>query len=207
MGTRGFVGYIHQNKVQGWYNQSDSYPSRLGQAVLECYCKYSWNQLKNFFLNLLTFSSSEQDISTADPFQIDWTKDRLNLRNGEDFYKNGLYCEYSYIFDLDCPEKKLLLFSGFGTGPSKGYEDWYYASGWEKMGTKKYYMVFEGALRGELPLIMAEGHMSLIYKNCPYDPEEEPETADQWLNDLRTALHGSLEELPLLIGGGSNNIG
>ena len=134
MSTRGFVGYKLNGKIKGWYNHFDSYPDGLGTTLLEqVYCKYSWDEIKAFFKRLKLV---KQQGSGGDPiyeahksvYDEDWRTASVTLEDGSEFIRDGLFCEYSYVFDLDSLVKKLLLFKGFGKGPSKGYEDYFFQS-------------------------------------------------------------------------------
>lgn len=169
MSTRGFIGYKHNNEIHGWYNHSDSYPSYLGEEILKnVYCKYTWKQIKDFFLNKLKLINQEGS-DGSDPvyaahkniLEQDWTeKGPFNLEDGLEFYKDGLFCEYSYIFDLDSKKKKLMFFKGFGKRPCKNYEDWFYTSD----NSEKFYITPKGTLTGEHTILEARIKMYGIYK-------------------------------------------
>lgn len=132
MGTRGFVGYKKGDEIKGWYNQFDSYPDYLGQNIIEVTFTMNQEQIKDFFLNRLTLVEDDPDNTLygnhKTMYDQPWNKGKYTLQDGENFYKDALFCEYSYIFDLDAKEKTLLLFKGFGKKPSKGYENWVYKS-------------------------------------------------------------------------------
>jgi hypothetical protein len=153
MSTRGFVGYRYKGKIHGWYNHSDSYPDGLGRDVLEKFMKHTRSQLSTFFLKHLSLETIERGpfdagggskcLESRDVMDAAWDgKGIIRVEDGGEFYKDGLYCEYSYIFDLDAPKKTLLLFSGFGRKPSKGYEDWFEDGAPERAGgrPKRFYV-------------------------------------------------------------------
>lgn len=129
MSTRGFVGYRHKGVVKGWYNHCDSYPRELGKNLLEKTFNLSQEQLRNFFLKRILWvgENDPQIISRTDLWNQNWGKKtgKLRLVDAGEFYKDGVFCEYSYIFDLDAETPTLLLFTGFGRKPSKGYETWF----------------------------------------------------------------------------------
>lgn len=182
MSTRGFVGFIHNGEIKGWYNHYDSFPGGLGYDVLKTvYCKYSWETIKDFLINRTTFDDKKHH---CEVLTCDWEKDHVTLQQSKDFYKNGLFCEYAYIFDLDSPKKKLRLFKGFGKKPDKSRPDWYHQSS-QFLNGEKYYVNQKGIITGELPLIIADATMTLKYK---YNKE------------LRQALTLPKKELPILIG-------
>jgi hypothetical protein len=149
MSTRGFVGYMKGGRVRGFFNHWDSYCSGLGQDVIKVYNKYSWKQIKDFFLKNWEIITPEQfdfmivheketnlkksqylkleygsktkyEYNERAIFEMDWTKKIKWHEDDESFYKDAVFCEYSYIFDLDSPKKKLRVFTGFGKKPSKG---------------------------------------------------------------------------------------
>jgi hypothetical protein len=59
-------------------------------------------------------------------FEMDWQFDRPVMQDGGNFYKNGLFCEWSYIFDFD--HRSLKVYRGFGKAPDRGKKDWCYRS-------------------------------------------------------------------------------
>ena len=180
MSTRGFVGYKLNGKIKGWYNHSDSYPDGLGLTLLEqVYCKYSWDEIKAFFKRLKLVKQHKgggDSIYEAHKSVYDenWRTASVTLQDGSEFIKDGLFCEYGYVFDLDSLVKKLLLFEGFGKGPSKGYEDYFFQSKAykvqkldgkvEEVPAEKHYEVYKGMIRGELTLEAAQAKMARVYK-------------------------------------------
>lgn len=129
MSTRGYVGFIHRGKVQGWFNHWDSYPTALGRVVVTFFQKYTQEELRTLFLKRIKWvkDGTEDDTplqkNSEGMLNVDWTKPVRAVKDSE-FYKDPIFCEYTYIFNLDSKEKELLLFKGFGTRPSKGYESW-----------------------------------------------------------------------------------
>jgi len=149
MSTRGFVGYKKDGVIKGWYNHSDSYPGYLGTIILEILLKYQWTTIKNFFKRLKLVDQREGGgdpiyESHKDVYDLNWQKASAVLQDASGFIKDGLYCEYAYVFDLDSTSKRLMLFTGFCTEPSKGYEDYYY-----ECSSGKSYVNYVGALEGK----------------------------------------------------------
>jgi len=165
-------------RVRGFFNHWDSYPEGLGKQVISVYQKYTQAQIRAFFLKNLTLidagdfnamvahekivnkknspylhlqydSKTEYEYNERAIFNIDWTKPFIWHEDKEDFYKDAIFCEYSYIFDLDSPIKRLLIFTGFGKKPSKGYADWRIESSSGK--THYVYMQYRGSLKGTYP--------------------------------------------------------
>ena len=203
MSTRGFVGYKHNGKILGWYNSSDSYPGGLGKEIIEKTQNLSQDQIKDFFLNRVTFVEAddskfrEEYDNHKSVWELDWTTESTRLQDGGEFYKDGLFCEYSYIFDLDDTKKKsLLLFKGFGKKPAKGYEDWFEESSAD--GTK-FYVVPCGSL--EYKPTIEETYAWLIVLVESKESDEKERTAAKVLKKILTSKK---ENLPILIGDVAN---
>lgn len=129
MGTRGFVGYMDEKaKIRGWYNHFDSYPEGLGSQVVAKLAGMNTHQIKEFFTMKLSLVKDEEAYQNhKDILDRDWTEDtKFIIQDGKDFYKDGLFCEYSYIYDIKTNE--LMCFKGFGETPTKGLEKWNYKS-------------------------------------------------------------------------------
>jgi len=159
MSTRGYVGCIHKGKIRGWFNHWDSYPSSLGKVVLECFKKHTQAQIREFFLENLNPipEAQESDVplqARSDGLlKVDWSK-KTKVVLDPHFYKDGLFCEYTYLFNLDPEDKELLLFKGFGKKPSKGYEDWF-TKGHEKK-DQRFYNTFQGTITAQTKKPMEE---------------------------------------------------
>jgi hypothetical protein len=129
MSTRGFVGFKYKNKIKGWYNHYDSYPNGgLGDDIIKKIKKHSRDELFKFFFNKIKFSKNEKNYDNHKSIMDEeWNAEKKYcLEDGKEFYKDGLFCEFAYIFDFD--NNKLGLYKGFGNRPTKGFEDWYYGN-------------------------------------------------------------------------------
>ena len=173
---------MKDGKVRGWFNHYDSYAGGMGKNVISVYQKYTQAQIRAFFLKNLTLidagdfdamtahekivnkkkspylhlqhgSKTEYEYNERAIYGADWTRPWTWHEDKENFYKDAIFCEYSYIFDLDSKEKRLLVFTGFGKKPSKGYEDWRVeSSNSPGPGLKHYvYMQYCGSLKGPYP--------------------------------------------------------
>lgn len=186
MSTRGFVGYKHKGKIRGWYNHSDSYPSGLGVGILErVYNLYTWQVIRDFFLKKLVLIDEDENqeayFNHRSILEHDWaSKKKITLADGGEFYKDGLFCEYAYIFDLDSDEKTLMLFAGFGKKASRGYKDWFYTN----HDKTKYYVNLKGCITGVYDLEI----LVLMLYAAHYDPK------------IYKILGAKKEELPTWIG-------
>lgn len=138
MGTRGAVGFRSnmQDKVQ--YNHFDSYPSGLGQEVLQFLQSSNIAHLKEISENIVlvykNIKPTEKqikecakwtDLSVSEQSTSDWYcllrqaqgnfdayKDGLKyMLSGESFLLDSLFCEYAYIINTD--EGVLEFYSGF----------------------------------------------------------------------------------------------
>jgi len=136
MSTRAFVGYKYRKqKPKGWYSHSDGYPSYLGDEVLQKANAHTEKQLLAFFKRIKWVKENENREAYDNHksiFDEDWNVFNPVLVSGGEFYKDGLFCEYAYIFNLD--NDTLEFYTGFGTEPTTGLEKWFYESG----GTKYY---------------------------------------------------------------------
>ena len=140
MSTRGFVGYrLNKKAPKGFYNHSDSYPSCLGDAVVEKAMTHSRDELLAFFKRI-KFIKNDQDAyeNHKEVFELDWSKDSTTLEDGGTFYKDGLFAEWSYIFNFD--NNTLEVYKGFGKEPTKGLEKWYEETVYPGEKAKRYYV-------------------------------------------------------------------
>lgn len=138
MGTRNLTSVIYQEKTRvAQYGQWDGYPEGQGKTVLEFLKTFNPDKFKEQLLKIRWITSEEADKINKDK---DWTtkyphlsRDRganiLNLIHSEstkidflvdssEFIKDGLFCEWAYIIDLD--KNTLDVYSG-STKPIKTY--------------------------------------------------------------------------------------
>lgn len=138
MGTRGAVGFRVNKEDKVTYNHYDSYPSGLGQEVLEFIQSNTIESLKSAAENIQLIDmevkpTKEQikickpwtDLSVSNQSTDDWycltrlAQGNLNayvnglpyMNDGASFLLDSLFCEYAYIINLDT--KKLEFYSGF----------------------------------------------------------------------------------------------
>lgn len=125
MSTRGTFGFkrtadeLNRDDVFVVYSGSDSYYSGLGLEMLQMYLSLSQEQLINIFNNI---DWTDQDLDDSD-YQYDSElshifnpdRKRVTLLNKNEFFNNGLFCEYSYLYNLetDCLE----IYKGFFRKP------------------------------------------------------------------------------------------
>ena len=144
MSTRGFIGFKHNKKApKGFYNHSDSYPSGLGEEIVSKAMEHDRDTLLAFFKRIKFVDQNEgggDAIYEAHKsvMDVDWTKDSITLQDGGDFYKDGLFCEWAYIFNFD--NNTLEVYKGFGEKPTKGLEKWCYKTEYDGRDNKTYYV-------------------------------------------------------------------
>ena len=142
MGTRGAVGFRIHKEDKVTYNHSDSYPSGLGQDVLDFIKTNSLEDIKRAAHNLMVIDGETEptlnqikecakwtDTSVSNQSLKDWycllrkAQGNLNsyidglkyMNDGRDFLLDSLFCEYAYIINLDTQE--LEFYSGFNRLP------------------------------------------------------------------------------------------
>lgn len=140
MGTRGFVGYKKNGEIKGWYNHYDSYISYLGKLIQDKIDLHGIDRVVEYITNNIDFADNKPNDGDVfyenhrNVWERDWgSDDPIILYDGGDFYKDGLFCEYCYIFDLD--KSSIFVYKGFGDNPDPEIPDWYYNDV-----DKKYYM-------------------------------------------------------------------
>ena len=190
MSTRGFIGYRYDGVIRGTFNHWDSYLDVCGNDMLDRYCALSQEQLRTFFLKCLSFNADGAADGGAFLREAQWdvlVKDMgtLVVKEDSEFLKDGLFCEYGYVFDLDSKKKRLMFFDGFGKKPSKGYKDYFY-EGDAPGAPKYYYQKYVGAISGDLDKEVASYKMYMLYA---------PSHIKKF---LREAARVPLEEVPLL---------
>ncbi len=149
MGTRGFVGFKKDGEIKGWYNHYDSYPSYMGRLVVEQLSSMTPEKRIHFFENVLKIHPvDDKDSYYANHKKVmdhPWNEmESFDLQSGDQFYKDGLFCEYAYIYNLNTHE--LELYSGFcKSADVKEREDWFSESS-----GKRYYVNSVGSLPMDL---------------------------------------------------------
>ncbi len=135
MGTRGLIGYRHNNVLKGTYNHSDSYLDGLGQEIIDLTRDIVVNSALVEFKEKLTSvrwvngddkptteeiakyrefydggvgSKTPEDwycllrhAQYIDGIRAIWSGTLDVLIDNTDFLKDGLFCEYAYIFNFD----------------------------------------------------------------------------------------------------------
>ena len=110
MSTRGAIG-IRKNGIDKiGFNNYDSYPSGLGNKVLNYIRNNTIDQLSTMFDYILLDNNSKN---------CAWNKNGFStsFRDSSRFLNNSLFCEYAYIINLDTQE--LEVYIGFNKNPNE----------------------------------------------------------------------------------------
>jgi hypothetical protein len=167
MGTRGILGFRYKRKDYMTYNHWDSYPSGLGNRVVEWARDHGgdWDSVKEKVERMVDVSDrqptaeevkkfshlADLDVSTNDPCEwyvllrhaqgdLDFILEAGVFENQLDFIRDSLFCEWAYIINLD--NMTLEIYEGFQDKPhSKGRYSKLEPSGFSSMreGHKTYY--------------------------------------------------------------------
>ena len=135
MGTRGCVAFQHEGEIVGWYNHFDSYPDGLGADVLDKIKQHDNETLLKALQSINFINQNDDDAEDFYEnhkviFEMDWVKEligsykQFTLQDGTSFLKDGLFCEWAYIFNFD--EGTLEVRSGFARFPDEKHPDWFY---------------------------------------------------------------------------------
>ena len=103
MSTRGAIGIRFNGTDKVAYNHYDSYPTGLGQELL------NWLKCKTIYDIECEFDSiSFADVHISTPFDDGFVSE---FRDAVEFLYDSLFCEYAYIINLDT--KTLEFYKGF----------------------------------------------------------------------------------------------
>lgn len=138
MGTRGAVGFRTNKQDKITYNHFDSYPSGLGQDVLDFIRRHSLEEIKTAAQNIQliqknSIPTEEQirecmpwtNLSVSNQSTSDWycllreAQGNLDayidglkyMTDNQSFLLDSLFCEYAYIINVDT--NQLEFYSGF----------------------------------------------------------------------------------------------
>lgn len=71
MGTRGLIGFIHKGRRRATYNQWDSYPSGLGDAIIKFILSLNDEQLEEMRIKVEHVSPSHLALGRLSRFNPD----------------------------------------------------------------------------------------------------------------------------------------
>ena len=127
MGTRGAYGFTYTDpktketiiKVQ--YCHFDTYPSGLGKDFIEAVYETLWNEeVVNRIKNIKLLEDTEDNYFKLRDYQGDVKAllkgDIDEMIDNKEFLYDSLFCEYAYIFNLDC--NVLEFYIGFNKDPN-----------------------------------------------------------------------------------------
>ncbi len=130
MSTRGVIGFRKNKKDKLAYNQCDSYPSSLGEAVLKV-CKrtsvevfnQAYDRIKFVTKKTLTPEVKNRLVEAEGKLEayVEGTDTQNALEfmaKDNDFIKASLFCEWGYIVNLD--NNTLEVWTGYQKEPTVG---------------------------------------------------------------------------------------
>ena len=108
MSTRGALGFYKDGKEKIGYNHWDSYPSGLGQTVLNFLKGKTIDELKKF-CDEIKLTGKNNALNDEEEFNSEF-------EDSKDFLADSLFCEYAYIINLDTG--MLEFYRGFNQNPN-----------------------------------------------------------------------------------------
>lgn len=119
MGTDGAVGFIKNNHLTTIYNRMDSYPSGLGNDVLDFIRKYGVKEI-NRLVDSFILTDEEDEAIPLYSLGDFWCREKKEILIYDDtsFLYNSLYCEWVYIINLDT--NKFEVYKGMNKEKPKG---------------------------------------------------------------------------------------
>ena len=111
MSTRGCVGFVKDGKEKIGYNGHDSYPSGLGNTIINFLKDKSYNELNNICDEIVL-----TDDGNIEAFNSNTNSFNDTFEDYSSFLANSLFCEYAYIINLD--EKVLEFYCGNNKNPN-----------------------------------------------------------------------------------------
>jgi hypothetical protein len=107
MSTNGVVAFQKEGALKTIYNHYDSYPSNLGNDVLDFIRRYLIEDLSKAFdcmIDKANFSSSFYDLDT---FISHKNKSSFYYEDFTEFMQKSLFCEWAYLINLDTNELEI----------------------------------------------------------------------------------------------------
>jgi hypothetical protein len=123
-GVSGFVGYQKNGNIKGFYIPYGSSYSDVGKNVLYKYMEYTIEEIEIFFRNKIAYVKEDiiKEImsNASEILNADWKNSVFTIEEDSEFLKNGLYCEFGYVFNFDT--NKLDLYRGLFDFPQSDNE-------------------------------------------------------------------------------------
>lgn len=121
MSTDGAVGFVQNGHTTIIFNSMDSYPSGLGNSVLDFIRRWDIDKISIMVSNFVYVNDGSEGKSFYefdDYFEGDITNKKLLVYSDVNFIYTSLYCEWLYLIDFD--EGNLEIFKGFNDKEPKG---------------------------------------------------------------------------------------
>ena len=144
MGTRGLMAFAHDGKVKAMYNHFDSYPSGLGQDIVDWILKLDEQGFAEAIEQSDRLEAVDEEVPPTEDQQLALLKyfdPGVATRSSNDWYSllrhaqgnptealkagffvdynhfacDSLFCEWGYVVDLD--RRVLEVYVGFQHGP------------------------------------------------------------------------------------------
>ncbi len=108
MSTSGAVGFIKNGNLITLYNGWDSYPSGLGNDVLNFIRGRGIKEIENMINNfsIIDASTNESFFYSIDKL-YNGSNDKLMIEDATTFLYDSLFCEWAYIINLDTQELEI----------------------------------------------------------------------------------------------------
>ena len=116
MGTRGAYGFKKGKELKVTYNHFDSYPTGLGTEIWRLINNHTIEELKELYEKIVLVDEDglmPEDIKDKDWYSFlrptqgepealfDYEKTRHVMIDNKDFLEDKVFCEYSYIIDIE----------------------------------------------------------------------------------------------------------
>ena len=144
MGTRGIWGFTLDGQTKATYNHFDSYPSGLGEALIEAVSRQNPDELKTMVRGLTLVDEQAKPGPDLKKQLAEYTDLGVSLQTDDDWYcllrhtqgdlektlrsrhmidsfgfgYDSLFCEWGYIIDLDADQ--FVGYVGFRHEPATG---------------------------------------------------------------------------------------
>lgn len=130
MGTRGAIGFCKNGVDKITYNHYDSYPSGLGNNVVDFIKSTTIKEMSEVFDKIVLIKDNEVDYKALRDYQGDlsaYKRGITRMINNATFMQDSLFCEWAYIINLDT--NKLEVYKGFNQVKSNNRYQPKYANG------------------------------------------------------------------------------
>lgn len=114
MSTNGAIGFYKNGVNKIAYNHWDSYPSELGNKIVNFIKSTTVEEMNEIFDKIILVDDNKKIYESLKNYQGDLSayKNKItNMIDASPFMKDSLFCEWAYIINLDT--SKLEVYRGF----------------------------------------------------------------------------------------------